>query len=640
MPDHCIAPGLDWFCYICSDEAKFIFTYLLTHLLIYFICVIFLTVSLSLSLFFTIQYNTIQQLGKPGTGKSVLGLRLSKLLASSTGSGSSSLLLSNNNNNNNNGSNNTQTQTQQIFFQRLLTKFTTPEELFGPLSLKALENDIYRRNTVGYLPTCQIAFLDEIFKANSSILNTLLTILNERKFDNGIPIPLEDAEDDDDNTDNTSVNVMVGGGGTIRENCPIRTVVGASNELGNDSDELIALYDRFLIRKEVLPVSDENIIQLLQLQQQQSQTQSHQSQSQQSQQESENENEIDDDNNNNNKEHELVELDDIIQYLSSTVNDSKNSNSNSIIIDHNACLILKNLRIYLRDNHDITISDRRLVKIVKLVKLSAACDLRNQVDPIIDFIGILQHCIWNIPSERIIIRDWLWDNITPLDYSNNGDGGNITPNQLRFLLQNLRQEILDILKNKTNGCIETGGAVAQIVKQDDIKVLDSLRIELENIIIIAQTKMNSLVRHIALIHRLELKEADTNKGNTDNNNTNNFAVWMDPDDVSTIQQLLLPRAELLLPEIISIVEDAEILQQTISISSIPIIPSNYLRINIIEMIWDLDDDDEDNNSNDNNRDFTSNELQMTSKEAQSKYDLETFRRWKRAIKKQKQKKKR
>ena len=602
-----------------------------------------LSLSLSLSLLFiiqynTIQYNTIQQLGKPGTGKSVLGLRLSKLLASSTGSGSSSSSLSNNNNNNNNnnGSNNTQTQTQQIFFQRLLTKFTTPEELFGPLSLKALENDIYRRNTVGYLPTCQIAFLDEIFKANSSILNTLLTILNERKFDNGIPLPLEVLEDDntDDSTDNT-VNVMAGGGGggTIRENCPIRTVVGASNELGNDSDELIALYDRFLIRKEVLPVSDENIIQLLQLQQQQSQTQSHQSQSQQSQQESENENEIDDDNNNNNSNKpELVELDDIIKYLSSTVDDS-----NSIVIDHDACLILKNLRIYLRDNHDITISDRRLVKIVKLVKLSAACDLRNQVDPIIDFIGILQHCLWNIPSERIIIRDWLWDNITPLDYNNNGDGGNITPNQLRFLLQNLRQEILDILKNKTNGCIETGGAVAQIVKQDDIKVLDSLRIELENIIIIAQTKMNSLVRHIALIHRLELKEADTNKGNTDNNNTNNFAVWMDPDDVSTIQQLLLPRAELLLPEIKSIVEDAEVLQQTISISSIPIIPSNYLRINIIEMIWDLDVD-EDNNSNDNNRDFTSNELQMTSKEAQSKYDLETFRRWKRAIKKQKQKK--
>ena len=92
-------------------------------------------------------------LGVPGTGKSVLGRRLSKLC---------------------NGS----------FFQRLLTRFTTPEELFGPLSLRSLENDEYRRSTSGFLPTASVAFLDEIFKANSAILNTLLTILNERKFDN------------------------------------------------------------------------------------------------------------------------------------------------------------------------------------------------------------------------------------------------------------------------------------------------------------------------------------------------------------------------------------------------------------------------------------------------------------------------
>src|SRR5207237_8036528 len=105
------------------------------------------------------------------------------------------------------------------YFQWLLTRFTTPEEIFGAVSLKALEQDDYRRVTTRKLPDAHIAFLDEIFKANSSILNAILTLINERLFHNGkevAPVPL-------------------------------LTLFVASNELPEE-EELTALYDRFLVR--------------------------------------------------------------------------------------------------------------------------------------------------------------------------------------------------------------------------------------------------------------------------------------------------------------------------------------------------------------------------------------------------------
>lgn len=105
------------------------------------------------------------------------------------------------------------------YFQWLLTKFSTPEEIFGAVSLKGLEQDDYRRVTDHKLPEAHIAFLDEIFKANSSILNALLTVINERVFHNG----------------------------RARVTVPLITMFGASNELP-DEEELTALFDRFMLR--------------------------------------------------------------------------------------------------------------------------------------------------------------------------------------------------------------------------------------------------------------------------------------------------------------------------------------------------------------------------------------------------------
>ncbi len=106
------------------------------------------------------------------------------------------------------------------YFEYLLTRFTEPNEIFGPVDLEALQQGRgNRRDTRGMLPRAEIAFLDEVFKGNSAILNALLTLLNERVFYNGID----------------------------RQDIPLIFVIGATNAVPDDV-ELAALYDRFLLR--------------------------------------------------------------------------------------------------------------------------------------------------------------------------------------------------------------------------------------------------------------------------------------------------------------------------------------------------------------------------------------------------------
>lgn len=139
-------------------------------------------------------------IGEPGTGKSLLSMELANIIDGSD------------------------------YFQWLLTKYTTPEELFGALSLKELEKGVHVRNVKDKLPEAHLAFLDEIFKSNSAILNSLLTLINERIFyNNGTPIE-----------------------------SPLISLIGASNEYPEEDEGLEAMFDRLLLRYEVKQVRDRN----------------------------------------------------------------------------------------------------------------------------------------------------------------------------------------------------------------------------------------------------------------------------------------------------------------------------------------------------------------------------------------------
>lgn len=149
------------------------------------------------------------QLGAPGAAKTLLMTELAKRISTANGKG-------------------------LRCFDYLMTKFTTPEELFGPISVAGLKRDEYQRITTGRLVEAELGFLDEIFKASSAILNTLLRVINERVYTNG------------------SKTVTV----------PLLSLFAASNELPQ-GNELEALWDRFLLRVQVGYLSDGGFAQFL-----------------------------------------------------------------------------------------------------------------------------------------------------------------------------------------------------------------------------------------------------------------------------------------------------------------------------------------------------------------------------------------
>jgi MoxR-like ATPase len=237
-------------------------------------------------------------MGPPGTAKSELARRLHRVFAGAR------------------------------YFERLLTRFSVPEELFGPLSLKALEHDRYERLTDGFLPTAQVAFLDEVFKANSAILNALLTLLNEREFDNG------------------SGRVQV----------PLISVVGATNEVPDD-EALHAFYDRFLLRVPVGPVGNASFAALLALPADLGQAQPRISDSM-----------------------ARTPAQPITARITEPLRTQLQQNAHAVALPDGVTALLVQARAWCAE-HAVTVSDRRWRKVVGLLKVQAASRAQNAVDP-------------------------------------------------------------------------------------------------------------------------------------------------------------------------------------------------------------------------------------------------------------------
>lgn len=261
--------------------------------------------------------------GKPGTAKSMIARRISRAFKNSA------------------------------YFENLMNRFSTPEDVFGPVDVKELKEGRYKRKTARFLPTAAVAFLDEIWKSSTAILNTLLTIVNERIFRNGDDI----------------------------EEVPLKGIIAASNETVPENQGLDALDDRLIMRLNVDSLqqkeSFENLLRAVPVKAKI---------------------DIDESLTFDDKEWaEIIELSSVVD------------------ISREAFNIIHSIRAkidgYNRDHSDkpIYISDRRWQKIAQVLKTSAfLCD-RDCVLPV-DLL-VLKNCMWTKAENRIEMAKIVVDSV-------------------------------------------------------------------------------------------------------------------------------------------------------------------------------------------------------------------------------------
>lgn len=260
--------------------------------------------AIRLALLATLARESIFFLGPPGVGKSLIARRIRQAVAEATS------------------------------FEYLMGRFSTPDEVFGPLSISQLRNaDSYERKVEHYLPDAHIVFLDEIWKASAPIQNALLTALNERLYRNG----------------------------TREMQLPMQVFIGASNDLPEREEATEAFWDRFLIRTILTPIKSEaDFASLLQ-----------------------DGSELSDD-----------PVPDDVRLTLGELSEAR-ERAAEIKIDDTVRGALTLLRRWLaeRDNPGLYVSDRRWKKIAKLLRMSATMHDRKSVS--IQDLAIVRYCTWS-----------------------------------------------------------------------------------------------------------------------------------------------------------------------------------------------------------------------------------------------------
>lgn len=276
-------------------------------------------------------------LGEPGTAKSLIARRVSDAFVEPTEEEKSHGVIK--------------------FFDYLMSRFSQPDEVFGPISINKLKSDQYERKTDYYLPKAKFAFLDEIWKANPSIQNTLLTILNEHLFRNGKELA----------------------------KVPLIGFVSASNELPEPGQGLEAIFDRFLIRILERPIKDEdNFFNMISGQSDMTIS-------------------VKD-------RFTMQELEEI-RIQSKDVQLSKECLS--VISTIRKLLTIKNQEPNRAEIDKYIISDRRWKKIANLMKVSAYCNGRTETD-LLDSM-LIANCIWSTETQEKEALDIVSDAIVKND---------------------------------------------------------------------------------------------------------------------------------------------------------------------------------------------------------------------------------